>query len=246
MPIRICGFSPRRPLDVEELDHLDHLQRRAHRAPRSGRAAAAARRRSPSARRRDLADDAAVPADRVEHQRVVGVEQLDRLLGRLRFDQRREAADVARTSPSRARACRRARNPESCRSCATSGVAKRRTSSFCWSRSRFFSRLAPMRAFSSTGLTGLVKVILGAELDAAHDVVDAFQRRRDDDRKVAQLQVGHHLLEHLRSRPSPASPCRAARGRTLRAAASPARRGRSPPRRRGGPAARGCAPAAGG
>ena len=47
--------------------------------------------------------------------------------------------------------------PDFCRSCATSGVAKRRTSSFSWSRRRFFSRLAPMRAFSSTGLTGLVR-----------------------------------------------------------------------------------------
>ncbi len=56
-------------------------------------------------------------------------------------------------------------NPDSCRSCATSGVAKRRTSSFCWSRNRFFSRLAPMRALSSTTLTGFVQVILGAELD---------------------------------------------------------------------------------
>ena len=47
--------------------------------------------------------------------------------------------------------------PDFCRSCATSGVANRRTSSFCASRSRFFSRQASMRAFSSTGLTGLVR-----------------------------------------------------------------------------------------
>ena len=40
---------------------------------------------------------------------------------------------------------------------ATSEVAKRRTSSFCWSRRRFFSRLAPIRAFSSTALTGLAR-----------------------------------------------------------------------------------------
>ncbi len=45
--------------------------------------------------------------------------------------------------------------PERCRSSATSLVAKRRTSSFCWSRRRFFSRLELMRAFSSTGFTGL-------------------------------------------------------------------------------------------
>ena len=47
--------------------------------------------------------------------------------------------------------------PESCRSCATSRVANRRTSAFCWSRSRFFSRLAPSRALSSTGFTGFCR-----------------------------------------------------------------------------------------
>ena len=31
-----------------------------------------------------------------------------------------------------------------------------------------------MRALSSTGLTGFVQIVLGAELDAAHDVVHAF------------------------------------------------------------------------
>ena len=40
-------------------------------------------------------------------------------------------------------------------SSATSAVANFRTSSRCWSRSRFFSRLAPMRALSNTGFTGL-------------------------------------------------------------------------------------------
>jgi hypothetical protein len=38
--------------------------------------------------------DAAVAADRIEHQRVVGVEELDRLLGRLRFREGSEAADI--------------------------------------------------------------------------------------------------------------------------------------------------------
>ena len=39
----------------------------------------------------------------------------------------------------------------------TSRVAKRLTRSRCASRSRFFSRLALMRAFKSTGLTGLLR-----------------------------------------------------------------------------------------
>ena len=49
---RIGGLPAASRSTVEQLDQLDHLQRRAHRALRSGRAAAAARRRSPSARRR--------------------------------------------------------------------------------------------------------------------------------------------------------------------------------------------------
>ena len=40
-------------------------------------------------------------------------------------------------------------------SSATSAVANFRNSSRCWSRRRFFSRLAPTRARSSTGFTGL-------------------------------------------------------------------------------------------
>ena len=47
--------------------------------------------------------------------------------------------------------------PEVSRSVATSEVANFLMSSRCWSRRRFFSRLAPMRALSSTGLTGLVR-----------------------------------------------------------------------------------------
>src|SRR5690348_4338098 len=42
----------------------------------------------------DLADDAAMTADRVEHERVVGVQQLDRLLRRLRLRERRELAYI--------------------------------------------------------------------------------------------------------------------------------------------------------
>ena len=47
--------------------------------------------------------------------------------------------------------------PDVRRSSATSLVANLLISSRCWSRRRFFSRLALMRAFSSTGLTGFVR-----------------------------------------------------------------------------------------
>ena len=155
MPMRIGGLPAARALDVEQLDQLDHLERRAHRAP----AVVGERQRRAEDRHQAVADhlvdDAAVAADGVEHQRVVGVEQLDRLLRRLRLDQRGEAADVAEHAPMPRTRLPPSAKPDCCRSCATSEVAKRRTSSFCWSRRRFFSRLAPMRAFSSTGLTGL-------------------------------------------------------------------------------------------
>src|SRR4030095_13160098 len=93
-------------------------------------------------------------------------------------------------------------NPESCRSCATSGAAKRRIISFCWSRNRFFSRLAPVRALCNTGLAGLWgdtpsrRALPRTTCEAAQDVVDAFQRRGGDDRKIAQLQVLLQLGQH--------------------------------------------------
>ena len=43
----------------------------------------------------------------------------------------------------------------------------------------------------------LGQVVLGAQLDAAHDVVQALERRGHDHRQVAQLRVGLQLLEHL-------------------------------------------------
>ena len=44
----------------------------------------------------NFADDAAVAADRIEHQRVVGVEQLDGVLGSLHFRQWREVPNVGK------------------------------------------------------------------------------------------------------------------------------------------------------
>src|SRR6185437_6153920 len=41
------------------------------------------------------------------------------------------------------------------------------------------------------------QVILRAELDAAHDVVDSLERRRDDYGNIAQCEVAANLLEHL-------------------------------------------------
>ena len=87
--------------------------------------------------------------------------------------------------------------PDCCRSCATS---RRREAAHqllllvaqpLLLEARADARLQQHR------IDRLVQVVLGAELDAAHDVVDAFERRGDDDRQVAQLQVGHQLLEHL-------------------------------------------------
>src|SRR3954470_15025890 len=102
--------------------------------------------------------------------------------------------------------------PDCCMSCATSEVAKRRTSSFCWSRRRFFSRLELMRALSSTGFTGFgressgpgaLQLVAGAELAAARDMGDASERRGDEDRQIAEPRIADQLLEdfeagHLR------------------------------------------------
>ena len=46
-------------------------------------------------------------------------------------------------------------------------------------------------------IDGLGQVVLGTQLDAAHDALDPFERGRDDDGQVAQLQVVLQLLEYL-------------------------------------------------
>ena len=43
----------------------------------------------------------------------------------------------------------------------------------------------------------LGQVVVGAELDAARDVGDAFERRGDEDRQVAQARIADQLLEDL-------------------------------------------------
>ena len=94
---------------VEELDQLDHFQRRAHRAL----LVVGKRQRRAEDRHQPVAhhqrDDSAVAADRVEHQRVVVVEEVDRLLGRLRLGERREVANVGKHHGGAHAPCRRAR-----------------------------------------------------------------------------------------------------------------------------------------
>jgi hypothetical protein len=46
-------------------------------------------------------------------------------------------------------------------------------------------------------IDGLRKVVLGAQFDAAHYALDAFERRRDENGQVAQLEVVLQLLEYL-------------------------------------------------
>ena len=73
------------------------------------------------------------------------------------------------------------------------------------SRSRFFSRLAPTRALSRTGLKGFDKIIDRTELDASHDAVDFVKRRDHDHRNVVQPPLGFQPCEHLDSRRPSAS-----------------------------------------
>ena len=216
MPMRIGGFAAGAALQVEQLDQLDHFQRRAHRAA----GAVGQRQRRAEERHQPVADHlvdhAAVAADGVEHQRVVGVEQLDRLFRRLALDQRREAADVGEHHRCRARACRRARSPTAAgpapprrwRSGAPAPSAGRAGAS-----SPGWRRCAPSAAPGSPAWAGSPR--RPARCSARR--CPALERRGHDHRQVAQLRVGRQLLEHLRSRPSRASRCRAAAGRRSRA-----------------------------
>ena len=92
----------------------------------------------------------------------------------------------------------------------------------------------------------LGQVVVGAQLDAARHVGHAFERAGHDDRQVAQLRVGNHLLQHLEAVHLGHLHVQQQQVEGSRAAASPAPRGRSRRWRRGGPAAPGCAAAAGG
>ena len=47
------------------------------------------------------------------------------------------------------------------------------------------------------GVEGLRQVVLGPQLDAAHDALDVLERGDHDHRDVAQLAVRLHLREHL-------------------------------------------------
>ena len=87
MPMRIGAFFAALALEIELLDQLDHFQRRGH-----GTAGTIVERQRRAEQRHQpvadhLVDHAAVAADGVEHQRVIGVEQLDRLFRRLALDQ---------------------------------------------------------------------------------------------------------------------------------------------------------------
>ena len=68
---------------IEQIDQLDHFLCRAHRALAMVRE----RHRRAEDGHQPVAhhqrDHAAMTADRVEHQRIVGIEQLDGFLGRL-------------------------------------------------------------------------------------------------------------------------------------------------------------------
>ena len=135
-------------------------------------------------------------ADGVEHQRVVGVEQLDRLFGRLRLDQRGEAADVAehhRAAHAPA-AEREARLLQVLRH--LGGREAPHQLLLLVAQALLLEAGADAR-LQQHRVDRLVQVVLGAQLDAAHDVVQALERRGHDHRQVAQRAVGDELLEHL-------------------------------------------------
>jgi hypothetical protein len=117
-------------------------------------------------------------------------------LGRLRLGERREAADVRehhrRTDALAAE--REARPLQVLRDLRCREAAHHRL--LLVAQALLLEARVDPRA-QQHGIDGLRQVILGAELDAAHDARRVFERRRDDDRQVAQLQVADHPLEHF-------------------------------------------------
>ena len=162
-------------IDVEKIDELDHFQR----GERGALAMIGEWQRNAEDSHQsiagDLADDSAVAADRVEHQRVERVQELDRLFGRLRFCQRREASNVGEQDRS-AHALAAERKP-------------RLRQILCHFRRRKAAHelfeLIPQALLFETGadprfeqprIHRLVEIVFGAELDAAHHMVDSLQR----------------------------------------------------------------------
>ena len=227
MPMRIGGLPARSRFDVEQLDHLDHFERRAHgRRRRVGqRQRRAEDRHQPVADH--LVDHAAVAADGVEHQRVVGVEQLDRLFRRLRLRHRREAADVGEhhRGLDALAAQREARVSQVLGHLARGEAAHQLL--LLVAQALLLQAGADAR-LQQHRVHRLGQVVLGAQLDAAHDAVQPFERPRSrSPAGRAAARSACQLLQHLEAVHLRHLDVEQQQVEGLARAASPARRGRS-------------------
>mmetsp|Transcript_21119 Transcript_21119/g.81985 ORF Transcript_21119/g.81985 Transcript_21119/m.81985 type:complete len:520 (-) Transcript_21119:321-1880(-) len=192
------GLAQSALLLAELRHHLDHLGRRQQRAAprRLQRLGRAEHGHQPVADH--LVDHAAMLVDGREHQRVVGVEQLDDVLRRLRLDQAGEAADVAEhhRGLGPATAERKALGLQ-----VLGHLAGRKAPhqlALLVAQPLALQRRADAR-LQQHQVHRLAQIVLGPQLDAAHHAVHALQRRSDDDRQLAQLGVLTQALEQLKA-----------------------------------------------
>ena len=173
---------------VKQGHHVDHLLRRTDGMPCAvvERLWCAEYRHQPVAHH--LVDDATVRGDRVEHQRVVVVQQVDRVLGLHLFGHRREPADVDEQDRDLDAASAEGESG----SCEVVCDAGCRESSddvrLLVAQSLLLQRRVEPGA-EQDRVDRLGKVVLGTQLEAPDDVVETLERRRDDDGDVAERTI---------------------------------------------------------
>jgi NAD(P)-dependent dehydrogenase (short-subunit alcohol dehydrogenase family) len=188
--------APAGLLAAELVHELEHVERRGHRAepvvrPRQGRAED---RHQPVAQH--LIHDAAVGADGVEHERVVAVQQLDRLLRRETLGDPGERPDVGEhdagldvLAPER-----QARGQELL---GDLGGGELPDQLALLVAEPLLLEAGAHASPEKDRVHRLEEIVLGAHLDAARDAVHLLHRGHHDDRDVPEARVAAQRLQHL-------------------------------------------------
>ena len=188
--------APERLLPVEPVHQLQHLQGRAHRAIPVIRAGQRGAEDGHQAVPEHLVDDPAVAADGVEHERVVAVQELDRVGRRQGLGDARERADVGEHHAGLdvLAAQRQAGRQELLGHLGGRELPEQ--------LALLVAEPLLLQAGADAGpeqhrVHRLEEVVLGAHLDAAGDAVHLLHRRHHHHRDVAEARVGGERLQRL-------------------------------------------------
>src|ERR1022692_4626052 len=175
-------------LDAEQIDQFHHLQRGAHRAVAMVRERHGRAEDGHQSIAHHLRPDAAMAADRIEHQRIKRVQKLDRFLGWLRLRERRETPDIGKHHRAmNALAAQRESGILQVLRHLRRGEAAHQLGLLVAQAFLFEARA--YACLEQHRIDRFGEIVLGAELDAPHYVGDAFQRRSDDHPQGAQPPI---------------------------------------------------------